>query len=264
MTWTADFLTTAHALADEAREISLKWFRAPLSVDFKSDRSPVTEADRAVEALLRQRLALLYPDHGLAGEEFEPIQQQADHVWFVDPIDGTKSFVSGFPLWGTLIALVHRGQALLGMIDAPAMNERWSAMRGSTAWHQQAGQAHRCTTSDCAELSTARLCLPAPDGFQNEAAVAVKELSKRVALVRYGGDCYSYGLLASGHIDLVVESGLDDHDYLPMLAVIEAAGGVISDWSGSPLDLNSAGHVVAAATRELHRQALQALAGAQG
>jgi inositol-phosphate phosphatase / L-galactose 1-phosphate phosphatase / histidinol-phosphatase len=256
-----EWLSTAHALADRAREISLRWFRKPMAVEFKADQSPVTEADRAVETMLRERLAELYPQHGIAGEELGRARPEAEHQWFIDPIDGTKSFVSGLPLWGTLIALLHRDTPLLGLIDAPATGERWSAARGGAAWFARDGRPpERCATSGCIELARARLCLPAPDAFRAGDVSTLRQLSERAALCRYGGDCYSYGLLASGHLDLVIESDLDDHDYLPLVAVIEAAGGVISDWSGQALGARSGGDVLAAATKELHRQAIDALA----
>jgi len=258
------WIAAAHLLADRAREISLRWFRSPIAVEFKADDSPVTRADRGVEAMLRERLAELFPSHGIVGEEFGGLRPDAEHVWFVDPIDGTKSFVSGLPLWGTLIALVEHGTPVLGLIDAPATGERWSAARGRPAWFERSGRtAERCSTSACAELSRARLGVPAPDAFLAGEVDVVRSLSERVALRRYGGDCYAYGLLASGHLDLIVESGLDDHDFLPMVAVIEAAGGVVTDWSGQPLGPHSAGDVVAAATTALHRQAIEAL-GSRG
>ena len=253
-------LATAHALADRAGEIALRWFRAPLVVERKSDGSPVTEADRCIEAMCRERLSALYPGHGILGEEFGGERLDAPFVWVIDPIDGSIAFISGSPLWGTLIALLHEGAPVLGLIDAPATGERWSALRGGVAlWHSSKAVAQRCRTSGCTRLGRARLCVPSPDGFSPAQADAVERLSKQASTRALGGDCYSYGLLAGGHLDLVVEAGLDAHDHLPLVAVIEAAGGVITDWSGEPLGLRSAGDVVAAASMALHRQALAVL-----
>jgi myo-inositol-1(or 4)-monophosphatase len=253
-------LAAAKALADRARELSLRWFRAAVAVEFKLDDSPVTQADRSVELMLREQLTERFPHDGIVGEEFPGVRPDAEFLWFIDPIDGTKSFISGVPLWGTLIALARAGKPMLGLIDAPATGERWSALRGGAALFERAGSpAEPCSTSRCKQLARARLCLPAPDAFLAEEVEGVSRLSDSVALRRYGGDCYAYGLLASGHLDLIVESGLDDHDFLPMVTIIEAAGGVVSDWSGRPLRPNSAGDVVAAATRALHQEALSKL-----
>jgi myo-inositol-1(or 4)-monophosphatase len=252
-------LATAHALADEARAVSLRWFRAPLAVETKADRTPVTEADRGVEALLRKRLAERHPDHGVCGEEFGRDRDDADRVWYLDPIDGTKSFVSGLPLWGTMLALVERGVPVLGLVDIPATGERWSALRGGGAWFDSPGARARCAASRCKNLAQARLALPAPDAFLAAEVDAARALAEAVALRRYGGDCYAYGLVASGHLDVVVESGLDDHDFLPMVVLIDEAGGVITDWHGRPLGPDSGGDVIAAATPALHAQALELL-----
>ena len=256
-----DWLATAHALADRAREISLRWFRTPLTVDLKADHSPVTEADCRIEAMCREQLAARYPSHGILGEEFGGVRADAEFVWLIDPIDGTASFISGLPLWGTLIALLQRGQPLIGMIDAPATAERWSAARGDIALFRAAGKSPQaCRSSGCDQLSGARLCAPSPDSFVAQQADAFRRLSAQVAIRRHGGDCYAYGLLASGFLDLVVEIDLAPHDHLPLVPVIEAAGGVITDWSGRPLGLHSTGDVVAAATPALHRRALAVLA----
>jgi histidinol phosphatase-like enzyme (inositol monophosphatase family) len=254
------WLGVAHALADAAAPLSMRWFRAPLDVHAKPDRSPVTHADRAVERLLRRLLAERCPDHGVSGEELGADRASADLVWFLDPIDGTASYVCGLPLWGTLIALTRRGAPLLGVIDAPAVGERWSAVRGQHAWHRPSGAAPvRCRTRRTRELAAARACLPAPDALTRREAGGARRLLRQVALRRFGGECYAYGLLASGLLDLVLESGLQAHDFLALVPVVEAAGGAISDWRGRPLTVASAGDVVAAGTRALHRQALEAL-----
>jgi myo-inositol-1(or 4)-monophosphatase len=256
----ATALATAHRLADGARALSLRGFRTPLEVTFKPDASPVTLVDRAVEAFLRERLADAFPTHGLAGEEFEATRPDAALRWTIDPIDGTASYVTGLPLWGTMLALLHEDVPVLGLVDIPVLCERWSATRGGgTIFEGRDGARAACATSACRALSSARLCLPAPEGTPDARAAAVARLAGAVALRRHGGDCYAYGLLACGHLDLIVECGLDDHDFLPMVPIVEEAGGVLSDWSGRPLTPRSDGDVVVAATPALHAAALRLL-----
>ena len=173
----------------------------------------------------------------------------------LDPIDGTKSFITGSPLWGTLIALLHRGQPMLGLVDMPVLGERWLAVQGQVTLCN--GQPVRVST--CQSLAQARIYTTSPDAFKPVEWAAFDVLSRRCALRRFGGDCYSYAQLAGGHIDLVVEAGLQPYDYLAMVSLIQSAGGVMSDWNGQPLGVGSDGRVVAAATPELHAQALAAL-----
>lgn len=253
----AAHLPLAHALADEARILALRLFRTRLDVAIKADDSPVTLADREIEAALRRRLAAACPAHGIFGEEQGRQHLDAEYVWVIDPIDGTKSFITGSPLWGTLLALLHKGRPVLGMMDIPFTGERWWALAGGPARYQ--GEPAR--SSDCAALATARLYATSPDVFTGEDQARFARVSAAVALRRFGGDCYSYGLLASGHVDLVVEAGLQPYDYLALVNIIEGAGGVVSDWQGQPLGLGSDGRVVAAATPALHAEAL-ALLGA--
>lgn len=258
-------MSCAHDLADLARGLSLQWFGQPLTVDIKADDSPVTLADRGVEAALREHLAGRHPRHGILGEEHGRERLDAEYVWVIDPIDGTRSFISGLPLWGTLLALLHHGRPVLGLVDVPALGERWSrALGGPTRHrndHRAPGRQDLCRTSGLTELSRARLYATSPDIFSAAQFEAFQRLTAQVAMRRYGGDCYAYGLLASGQVDLVVEAGLQPYDYLSMVTVIEGAGGVITDWAGQPLTMHSEGDVVAAASPELHRLALGVLAG---
>ncbi len=252
--------TFAQTLADQVRPVSRRWFRSALQVDLKADESPVTRADREVETALRQAIAEHYPDHGIFGEEFGASQPDAEFTWSVDPIDGTRSFISGHPLWGTLLAALHRGKPIVGIIDIPMLDERWVGVKGAATLFNGV----QCRTSACKILSCATLYSTSPDIFQGGDAVAFDGLSRVVGMRRFGGDCYSYGLLASGHIDLVVEAGLQPYDYLALTPVIEGAGGIITDWAGQPLSLESQGRVVAAATPELHQQAIQAMVSREG
>jgi histidinol phosphatase-like enzyme (inositol monophosphatase family) len=253
-------LRTAHALGDAARALSLAAFRRPQPLRFKADGSVVTRTDLRIETLWREQIAQRHPEHGIVGEELAAHRPQARWVWVLDPIDGTASFVSGIPLWGALIGLLCEGRPVLGLLDVPTLDERWSALRGAPARRRQHGRALRCRTSGCSELAHARLSMPDPDGFTLRQRAALRRIAQRVVLHRYGGDCVNYGLLASGQLDLVVEAGLAPHDVLPLVPIVHAAGGVISDWTGNALSLTSPGHVVAAANRALHAEALAALA----
>lgn len=252
-------LRTAHALADAARAVSMQAFRRPQPLQFKADGSVVTRSDTRIETLWREQIALRHPEHGIVGEELAAHRPQARWVWVLDPIDGTASFVCGIPLWGALIALLCDGQPILGLLDVPTLDERWSALRGGPARRWQHGRALRCRTSGCAELAQARLSMPDPNAFSSHQRASLRRIGRRVALHRCGGDCVNYGLLASGRLDLVVEAGLEAHDVLPLVPIVQAAGGVISDWSGKPLSLTSPGHVIAAASRALHAEAIATL-----
>ena len=245
----------AHALANAARQNTMPLFRTRLDITVKPDHSPVTVADRAAEASMRRLLAADCPGHGILGEEHGRERMDADYLWVLDPIDGTKSFITGSPLWGTLVALLHHGQPILGMIDLPALGERWLAQRGQAAYCNE----QQVRVSTCQELTQAFVYTTSPDAFQPAEWAAFDALSQRCALRRFGGDCYIYAQLAGGYIDLVVEAGLQPYDYLAAVSLVEAAGGVMTDWNGQPLGVASDGRVVAAATSQLHVQALEAL-----
>jgi len=248
-------LPMAHALADAARGNTLPLFRTPLEVTAKLDDSPVTVADRAAEASMRELLNTQLPDHGILGEEHGRERMDAEYLWVLDPIDGTKSFITGSPLWGTLVALLHRGQPVLGLVDMPVLGERWLAQRGQRALCN----GEPVHTSSCQQLAQAHIYTTSPDAFKPTEWAAFDALSRRCALRRFGGDCYSYAQLAGGYVDLVVEAGLQPYDYLAMVSLVQAAGGVMTDWDGQPLGVGSDGRVVAAATPALHAQALAAL-----
>lgn len=250
-------LDLAHELAETAGAIARRHFRTRLDVALKADDSPVTIADKGIEAALRARLAQAFPTHGILGEEQGSEHLEADYVWVIDPIDGTKSFITGSPLWGTLLALLHHGRPVLGMIDAPFTRERWLASGSAAA--QCNDQPIR--TSGCTQLAQARIYTTSPDAFSAADWLRYDALSKRAALRRFGGDCYSYGQLASGHVDLIVESSLQPYDYLALVRIIENAGGVITDWQGRALGIKSDGRVIAAATPALHAEALAQLGG---
>lgn len=247
----------AEALADEAGALGRRWFRQPLAVDSKADESPVTLADREIEALIRERIARTFPDHGLLGEEHGRDRLDARHVWVIDPIDGTRSFITGWPIWGFLLALLEDGRPRLGLIDMPALGERWigGEDRPTTLQTRDSGP-EACRTRACTSLEEATFYTTSPFYFAPGDWPRVERIARATRTPRFGGDCYGYGLLASGHVDLVIESQLQPFDYLSLLPVVEGAGGVITDWAGQSLDLRSDGRVVAAATPALHAQAL--------
>ena len=207
------FLALAIDLADAAGEAIRPYFRGPIAVDDKPDRSPVTIADRAAEAAMRQLIAQRFPAHGILGEEFGREREEADFVWVLDPIDGTKSFISGVPLFGTLIALAHHGSPILGIIDQPISRERWIGVSGHPTTLN--GTPIRCRP--CASLAGATIFSTSPDMFGGEDAAAFTRLAPATKLVRFGADCYAYGLLAHGFIDLVVEASLKPYDFSAMV-----------------------------------------------
>jgi inositol-phosphate phosphatase/L-galactose 1-phosphate phosphatase/histidinol-phosphatase len=251
------FLTLALLLADAAGAEIRPHFRRPLVVEDKPDLTPVTAADRAAEAAMRALIEAHFPDHGIIGEEFGRVREDAEFVWVLDPIDGTKSFISGVPLFGTLIALTRRRRPILGVIDQPISRERWVGA-GSRATRLN-GTPVRCRA--CPLLGAATLFATTPDMFRAGNAAAFIRVSTAVKLVRYGADCYAYGLLAAGFIDLVLEAGLKPYDFCAMVPIVEGAGGVATDWRGADLDLASDGRVLVAGDRAAHQAALALLAG---
>ena len=249
-------LALANRLADVARKIARGYFRGPIAVEQKADRTPVTAADREIETEMRRMIRDEFPTHGIQGEEFAA-EAGTEYTWVLDPIDGTKSFISGFPLFGTLIALTQGARSVLGVIEAPALGERWLGVEGAPTVFN--GAAVR--TSGCTSIETARVCCTTTDAFSSERLRRYDAYSSRAVMRRYGGDCYLYGLLAAGHCDLVIEAAMKPHDFQALVPVVEGAGGSISDWSGRPLDAHSGDSVLAAATPELWAQAVAALAG---
>jgi inositol-phosphate phosphatase/L-galactose 1-phosphate phosphatase/histidinol-phosphatase len=250
-----DDLRVAHLLADAAAAHSLRLFRTPLDVIAKADESPVTQADRAAETAMREILGAERAADGIYGEEHGALRADAERVWVLDPIDGTRSFITGSPLWGTLIGLLAGGRVVLGVVDMPVLGERWVGRAGVGAERN----GHPVRVSTCNDIAQARIVTTSPDIFNPADWQAFDALSRRCAMRRFGGDCYGYAQLAGGTIDLVVETGLQPYDYLGPTGLIEAAGGVVTDWEGRALGLHSDGRVVAAATPELHRQALAVL-----
>lgn len=250
------FLETAQRLAEAAAPLLRHYFRTPIVVEEKSDLTPVTLADRAVEQAMRHIIRQTHPDHGILGEEMGIQQIEADYLWVLDPIDGTKSFITGKPLFGTLIALLYQGQPILGLLEQPILRERWLGGVGIfTTLNQQRIQVRSCTHLSAATLYTTSPHMFNPDEFQK-----FETVRKQIKLPLYGCDCYAYGLLAMGLVDLVIEAGLAPYDYCALVPIVEQAGGIMTDWQGRPLGLHSQGQVIAAGDRHLHQQVLELLA----
>jgi len=249
------FLATAHALANKAGAVILPHFRTAFTIDHKGGDffDPVTVADRVAETAIRDALVSAYPNHGIIGEEFGSTRSDADYCWVVDPIDGTRSFICGLPSWTTLIALLEDGAPILGLIDAPRLDERYIG-DGKHAWLN--GEPIR--TSACRKLGEARLSTTDPFLFVGGEAAGFERLRRAARVARYGLDAFGYARLAAGAIDLVAESGLKPHDWHALVPVIQGAGGVVGNWSGGG-DL-SAGQILAAATPDLFEEAVAALA----
>ena len=251
------FLALAAELADAAGATIRPYFRRPLAVDDKPDLTPVTVADRAAERAMRELIEGRFPDHGIIGEEFGRVREDAELVWVLDPIDGTKSFISGVPLFGTLIALTRAGQPILGIIDQPISRERWVGAIGRPSTLN--GAAIRCR--DCAGLASATLFATTPDMFRGPDAAGFARVAKAAKLVRFGADCYAYGLLATGFVDLVIEASLNPYDFCAMIPIVEGAGGIATDWRGDKLGLASDGRVLVAGDRRMHAAAQASLDG---
>ena len=253
----------ANRLADAAAKVTLPHFRSGVAVDnkrgeFKFD--PVTAADRDAEAAIRALIGQSYPTHGIYGEEHGREMGTSDNYWVIDPIDGTRSFISGVPLWGTLIALNDGTKPVIGMMDHPYIGERFIGRPGGSELVTRFGRT-KIHTSACTSLDDAILGNTDPAMFhETKERDAFREISAKIKLRRFGGDCYFYALLAAGTIDLVVESSLQPYDIQAMIPIIENAGGIVTSWSGA--DPQMGGNVVAAATKELHAAALEILSQA--
>jgi myo-inositol-1(or 4)-monophosphatase len=243
----------AERLADTARRLGRKYFRATSGFELKSDRSPVTVADRAIEAALRREIERAFPHHAICGEEMG-LTNKGSRMWVIDPIDGTLSFITGTPSFGTLIAYVEEGVAKVGVIELPIPGERWVGARGITIANGSIVQ-----TSGCTALQEARISTSSIDYYAGDEWPRYDALSRRAALRRFGGECSQWGLLASGHLDVVSDGDMHPHDFLALIPVVEGAGGVITDWHGRTLTPDYFGPVIGSATPELHEEALAAL-----
>lgn len=260
----SEYFDFAKRLADAARLETLPRFRGQSEIVDKAGPQfdPVTDADREAERVQRRLIAETYPDHGVIGEEFGAAQADADWRWVLDPVDGTRAFVCGAPTWTTLVALEYKQKPVIGLIDQPFTGERWLAVGGQTHY-SRGGSTVPGNTSGLADISAARISTtdPRPEVayFDAREAAAFERIASAARVARFSFDAYAYGLLAIGELDLVVETGLAHHDYAALAPVVEAAGGVITDWRGGPVGDDGRGGAVAAASAELHAAALALL-----
>lgn len=247
---TDDDILLAQRLADAAGEAIRPFFRSRFERETKPDASPVTEADRASEAAMRAILAKERPRDGIIGEEYGREREDAERVWVLDPIDGTRAFVAGRPLFGTLIALVEADRPVLGVIDQPIARDRWIGAHGrGTTLNGVAAQTRRCS-----QLAAAHIGTTSPAAFPASDYARFLKASAAAGDTLWGGDCHNYGLTASGHLDAVIESGLKLYDFAALIPVVEGAGGRMTDWQGRPLDAQSPGDVIAAGDARLIEQ----------
>ena len=233
----------AQRLAEAAGNAIRPLFRGDWSHECKDDATFVTEADRSAEAAMRAIIERTFPDDGIIGEEYGLRNEGAGRQWVLDPIDGTTSFIAGRPIFGTLIALMQDGWPVLGVIDQPILRERWIGVLGEGTTLN--GRPVR--SAPCKDIADAVLATTTPHQFSGSDVDPFMGVAKSVAerKIIYGGDCYNYALVASGHVDLVVEAGLKLYDYAALVPVVEGAGGLMSDWQGNPLDAGSDGRVIA-------------------
>jgi myo-inositol-1(or 4)-monophosphatase len=255
-----DFATFVDKLASAAGEAIRPFFRTTLGVQNKSGPGgfdPVTEADRAAETAMRSLIRKTFPAHGIIGEEFGDERADASYVWALDPIDGTKAFISGMPNWGTLIGLLKEGEPVYGMMCQPFIGERFTGDGAAARYRGPAGD-RKLMARKCPALSEAVLFTTSPLLMNAAERALFGRVEKAVRLSRYGGDCYAYCMVAAGHIDLVVEAGLKPYDIMALIPIIEGAGGIVTCWDGSAA--KAGGRIVAAGDKRVHEQALKLLA----
>ena len=245
----------AHVMADAAAEITLPYFRTNLTIEDKTDESPVTRADRETEAALRRLINKAFPGHGIIGEEYGAENEDAEFVWVLDPIDGTVSFINGVPLFTTIVGVLKDGVPWYGLVDQPVLRDRWAGGAGAATTLNGALAKVRA----CESLDQASVYITAPDIFLDDELACVDRLSKAVKLRRYGGtDCYHYGMVASGWTDIVCEK-LSVYEFGAMVPIIESAGGVMTDWSGEALTGIEGRQVLASGDRRTHDAAVNVL-----
>ncbi len=248
----ANYLELANNIADEAREIARQYHRKTKKQWRKPDDTWVTEADCKIEEMARNLVSQRFPDHDFFGEEYGDSQTQNELKWCIDPIDGTMPFVYGLPTFGVLIALTQHSVPIVGIIESPAMQERWCGARHlPTTW-----QGVACQTNQYQNLANTAVFATSIDMFTEQEKSAFNRVSAQAKERRFGADCYAYGLLASGCVDVVMESDMKPYDLMALVPVIEGAGGVVSDWQGNPIGLNSGFQVLATSNLALHEECL--------
>lgn len=247
-----------HRLADVAAREIMPFFRSPLAVENKrpSGFDPVTAADRAAEAAMRRLIAATFPADGVMGEEEEPTGLDAEHIWYLDPIDGTRSFISGVPVWGTLVGLMSDGRPTLGLMAQPFTGERFTG-NGRVAGYDGPGGRSRLATRPCPQIGAATLFTTSPDLFDAAEAQRFQAVSAQARLTRFGADCYAFCMLAAGHVDIVIEAGLKPYDIAALIPIVEGAGGRVTTWGGAPA--GAGGQILACGDPALHDRVLALL-----
>ncbi len=257
-----EIIDFSHHLANLSQEIAVKYFRKENSEAEKEDQSPVTKADKEIEEILRQEINKKFKNHGIIGEEYGIENENSEFKWVLDPIDGTSSFIIGRPTFGTLISLIHKKKSVLGIVNQPILKERWLGIddesEQSGAWFNGA----KIKTRNCTEISDAIISTTSPFFFDESEKKKFLELCKNAKYqkyggVIYGGDCYSYALLASGFVDIIVEPNLQIYDYAALIPIIKMAGGEIGDYENGELNLRSNVKLLACANKELYQKALK-------
>jgi myo-inositol-1(or 4)-monophosphatase len=254
-----DFAAFIDKLATVSGEALLPFFRTALAVEHKPGKrgfDPVTEADRAAEQAMRALIAETFPHHGIVGEEYGSERADAEYVWALDPIDGTKSFISGMPAWGTLIGLARHGEPVFGMMHQPFTGERFTG-DGAAAWYRGPAGKRDLRVRPCARLADAVLFTTSPRLMSASDRAAFERVEEAVRLSRYGGDCYAYCMVAAGHVDLIIETELKAHDVMALVPIVVGAGGIMTTWENGPPQ--QGGRIVAAGDRRVHAEALRLL-----
>jgi inositol-phosphate phosphatase/L-galactose 1-phosphate phosphatase/histidinol-phosphatase len=251
----ADFVNEA---CDIAGQVTLNYFRKEIPIDDKQDKSPVTQADREIEQRLRDLIGKTFPNHGIIGEEFGVTNDKAEFVWIIDPIDGTRAFMTGKPLFGTIIGLMHNGKPTVGAINQAYTKERWFGIADQLATHNN----QPIKVASPRKLEASRLYTGSPDMFRGEDFENYLSLCRSAKWPQYGCDCYAYGLLAMGWTDLVVEKRLKIYDVAGVIPIITGAGGFTGDWDLNPVTVDFNGCFVASSTKELAAEAVKLFAPA--
>lgn len=252
-----EFVEFANHLADISAEPIRRYYHNDFEIEHKQDNTPVTIADKQAEEVIRRAINYTFPQHGIIGEEYGSENLDAEYVWVLDPIDGTVSFTIGRPIFATLIALLKNNKPILGVVNQPITNDRWIGGVDVEACRNDALIHVNQNTS----LADAVIATTGPNYFTAEEWERFQLVSEKTKRVVYGGDCYNYALLASGTIDLIIESGLNIYDYAALIPLVKAAGGVITDWQGNEITCHASGtkSIIAAANEILLKHALEAL-----
>ena len=247
-----EYISFANVLADESAEIIMKFFRQNLKIENKDDNTPVTVADKKSELKIRELINNTYPNHGILAEEFDNTNLDSEYIWVIDPIDGTRSFIAGHKDFGTLIALLYKKKPILGIINCPAHHERWIGIENQTTTlnGKKIKTSTKKSIKDCYALSSGLYFEDA--AFKKFFDIIIKKTNN----YRLGGDCYMYGMLSSGLVDIVIEDTLQVHDYMALVPIIQGAGGIITDRHNNPITLDSDGSVVATANSFIHKQTI--------